>query len=128
MSNKISFVFLLTISMSCGIRFSNRQKCFKKTKMILSSVGHQKFTDDYFKLRKQGFFEYYKRPFGLNKIAHYKGTYGLQSDTLFLNFCMDSIPDNLIGLGIICLQKNEIVLINKDTIFNRKFNIKIDKR
>jgi hypothetical protein len=128
MLTKIFVGLVFTIIISCGLRFPNGQKCFKRTKVLVSSSSTHKFTDDYFKLRQDGFFDYYKRPFGANKMAQYKGTYNLKSDSLFLQFCTDTIPENLVGVGLIDLKKNEIVLIKKDTIFNLHFSITSDKR
>ena len=125
---KIFIGLLFLITASCGLRFPNGQKCFKRTDVLLSSSSTHKFWDSYFKLRKAGFFDYYKRPFGATKMSIYKGTYTMKADTLFLKFCTDTIPENFIGLGLIDLKKNEIVLFKADTNFNERFAITSDKR
>jgi len=127
MLSKILFGLIFTILISCGQRFPNGQKCFKRTKVLLSSYSSHKLWDEYFKLRRGGFFDYYKRMLGLNKMALYTGTYKVKSDTLFLNFCNETIPENLTGLGVIDSQ-GQIILFKKDTTFNSHFIITIDNR
>lgn len=87
-----------------------------------------KMTDNYFKLKKGNYFEYYERIFGLTKIEQHRGSYYQRSDTLFLSFCGDTIPQNLTGKAFINYSKKEIILFEKDSIFNQHFGIRFDKR
>lgn len=118
---------ILTAVASCGPRSPNGQRCFKRTKVLISSQSTHKFWDDYFQLRNEGFFNYYTKPFGVVKMGQLKGRYVLKSDTLFLHFCKDSIPGNLTGLGVLDLKKREIVLFSLDTLRNMRFYITADK-
>src|SRR5688572_15892089 len=111
MLTKIFIALIFTTLISCGLRFPSGQKCFKRTKVLVSSYSTHKFWDDHFELRKGGFFHYYMRPFGAIKMSKHKGTYSIKSDTLFLRFCTDTIPEDLTGLGRIDIKKNEIILV-----------------
>jgi hypothetical protein len=109
-------------------RPGKKVKCYKNKKTILKGYWMGKMTDHYFKLKKGNNFTLYTRILGLNKIEEWSGTYFQRGDSLILNFCGDSIPENLNGKGYIDNSKNLITLFSDKIEYEQRFGIRVDRR
>jgi len=102
--------------------------CYRKTKITVVSYRIGKMVDHHLDLRRKNYFDYYQRIVGLTKIEHFKGTYRQQGDTLYFTFCENRIPQDLTGKAYIDSAANEIVMLQKDPIYNQRLTIRKDKR
>jgi len=121
-------IILLAFIVSCSSTKSTTKKCYKRTKTIVSAYWMGKMTDNYFKLKKGNYFQYYERILGLTKTNEYNGSYSLINDTLLLTFCGDTIPSGLTGKAFMDNSKNEIILFETNQTYNQHFSIRVDKR
>ncbi|HEY9004883.1 hypothetical protein [Ohtaekwangia sp.] len=98
--------------------------CYRKTKIKVVSSRIGKMVDHHLDLRRKNYFDYYQRIVGLTKIEHFKGSYRQEGDTLYFTFCEYRIPQDLTGKAYIDSAANEIVVLQKDPIYNQRLTIR----
>lgn len=80
-------IFLTFFLINCSnTRFNRDKERFEASKVSMTFKSVSDLNDDYFEIRENNFFEFYKQLFDSVKNTRYPGTYTMDGDTMILKF------------------------------------------
>ncbi len=107
-------LFAITISLfSCQVnRFAKYQTEFNQSEVIRTFKSIDDLNDDYFVIKENNYFEFYKQLFDSVKNTSIPGRYTMKGDTMLLEYFKKKDRMVLGSKAIIDNKKNEIIFFD----------------
>lgn len=115
MKSKYPYIpfLLLSLILSChASRFSKYESEFNQSKVIRTFISVDDLNDDYFDIRENRYFEFYKQLFDSVKNTSIPGRYTVKGDTMLLEYFNKKHRNILGSKAIIDEKKNEIIFFD----------------